>query len=386
MNRYHLDRTKNTSVNPVNRQQQIKPVPVAPPVYRPSPLPKVLQKKSSSISRPNASQTVPAFRAVSSSQLLPAQLTKNRVAPRASNFPAPPPTRRHDRHPVIQRAQQQLQLQIPRQAAEVTVRFTSEPYATKSPDGSKWIVSSGNFQCSARIDRDALPNGVNPDDNFGWLQTIFASRNSAYYNVDPARAPKPPLNRELWEHQGTFRGERIPLLKVMLFSNESVPYQARHDRLPNLPASDRGEQHPIFYDHPANFAHDPQKALLMGHRYDNSRLGAAMDDKPQDVFPLRTPDDNGYISNVVGKFDASCWLVAMRGPAVIHYFYHCDWEVDFNVDFSRSGVAACHTRQRVTAQGPGQGQRQPVIGGTAANNIQWVTEWSRPLHDPFGIT
>jgi hypothetical protein len=118
-----------------------------------------------------------------------------------------------------------------------------------------------------------------------------------------------------------------------------------------------------------------------------------MMDKPQDTFPVRTPCGAGTLYKIKGRFVATAWLVAMRNQEVVHFFHYVDWKLEYNgtIDKHANFCGAYHAN--ITAQGPGKGNRDPVIGGVAADDFderaehEWknVTEARPQPEDEFSL-
>jgi hypothetical protein len=159
------------------------------------------------------------------------------------------------------------------------------------------------------------------------------------------------------------------------------PYKLLRWTMTGLPACDRDEAHPIFYDAPTTFqaTFDPAKAKLLGvQSADRSLIKPELMDKPQDVFPLTTPCERGRLHYLKGKFAATSWLAALRGAAVIHYFWHIDWELRYEGLLSEKGIFSGDYHTNILSQGAGQGSNSPKIDGVAANDLhdQIRTEWT----------
>lgn len=277
--------------------------------------------------------------------------------------------------------QMQAMVLLPRQQADqYNVEFQHAFASHKTKDGKGLVVSAPVIELRAFVYRDNLPDSVDPNDDFGWLQTIFESVQDGWYDVDPASWPTDYHDKLPWTT------EQHLDFTARLQRHEDVDYQAFHQRIPSLPAADLGG-HKVFYDGPTQFDDNPLAQQLFGRTGRNNTLGMAMVDKPQDVYALRTPDGIGRLAGYSGAFRAVAWFVAISktNPSAIHYFRHVEWRIDYRGAVDPDGTMHDGSTKKIVTQGPGKGAHTPVIGGTPADTIKRVIEWSTPVVDPLGI-
>jgi len=264
--------------------------------------------------------------------------------------------------------QQQQMLLMPVEA-QTYARIEGQYSVRLTNDSQKLIIASPAFLVDTNISVKSLPRNVQPGDHFGWLQTIFESKSKAWYKrIDsPGQAWAQWPNRPfmtLAERTGAIVGD------------ENIPFKILKRTIKDLPACDRGED-PIFYDPPLTFAEttDPNLAKLLGGKTKKELIKPPMMDKPQDTFPVATPCGNGRLYRIKGCFVATAWLVAMRNQRVIHFFHYVDWRLDYSGTIDKHANFHGAYYPNITAQGPGKGGREPVIGGIPADDFDQRAEY-----------
>jgi|GEM_PF-6144144 len=300
---------------------------------------------------------------------------------------------------------QQLQLLAPSQTGHMFQHQVGPSIQHRVVRGeNKLIVSAPVIDVRCVLERGKLPPHVRDDDEFGVLQTVYVNTCNAWYVHIPGATQHATSIHEM-EHEARVRAKRRTTTRPRSSSlsaatvptprqhRTAIPYRAYHFRIRGLPANDRGHQHPYFYGHEANFHNDATRQALLGVGPLSNTVGASDSDKPQHPFPLRTPiqSDGGFgiIDAYEYDFQACWWVVAMRAGIVIEYFYHLEWRFHDVGSVVRDGLEITRIDRTggttVLGRGPGKGSRNPVIGGTAADQLPTVTEWSRPFDDPMGL-
>ncbi len=271
---------------------------------------------------------------------------------------------------------QQTQALLPKSELKFEASFEGTYSAKSDSTGKKIIIVSPVFKALGEVPKSSLPSNVQPGDNFGMIQTIFTSRGKAWYNrpaiKSAGEAWSLPPNASLMTMQ-----ERVKAA----VGGKPIPYRLLEWRLKDLPASDRDDTEDIFYDSPTTFSgnNDATRAALLGSStMDRSVVKPELVDKPQDAYPLTTPCGAGRIYYLKGLFDATTWLVAMRGATVLHFFKHADWKLEYSGFLDDKNNFNGEYDHKVTATGPGRGRREPVIGGTRGNAFDQRLEnvWS----------
>jgi hypothetical protein len=309
--------------------------------------------------------------------------------------------------PTQRQAQMQMQLQAFARGQDNEFGTSiggPVPYRVIEPD-NKLIISSPTIDVRARLFRNRLPSHVTLDDDFGVLQTIFDNRCSATYVFLPGLTEHATSMSELTRRaelsaerrtatrsrSASVDSPRVPLPKK---AKAPVPYCAYSYRLNGTPRCDRG-QHSHFYGNPASFRRSGALQALLGRPGEAvaDELGLSDMDKPQHVFPLRSPKSIDAAFGVIDAYryelHACWWFVAMRGPLVIHYFKHVEWKLRYRGDVTRDGLAIRDVEHdggiEILSQGVGKGSLNPVIGGIAAGDAGGRVEWSTPFTDPLGL-
>ena len=371
----------------LQRKSEVKQPSAAPPVYRVQPTPKVLQRKVATdqrlqnplLQRKSIAQPVLPRPVIPVSQAKTAESKPHVMNGQFCGNTNTPPAHRPQQRQIAQtknllrkpssfpRVVQRMEDGADKKAehkirtpaklpapsnCEVTARQEAPSTVRRSKDGRDLILTAPQIFLRAAVSRDGLPDGVLPTDQFGWIQTIYCTNQRAFYD-------------RIYHDDG---------------KNEVRGYQALSRRLLPVPVRDGG-MHPIFYDGPKTFE-DLSAAAVWSNP---SSLGVVLTDSPQDLYPLRTPDGHGVLSSISSTFDATAWFVAVRDGHIVHYFSHCDWQVHYRASVDLQGNIEWNGTRLTFTTGSGLGARRPAFTERVANEVARTSEWSIPEVDPLGL-